>query len=101
MTKSEVMLIEGRYKVVIDTLGNHSLYQYDKGGYETAHPITKKVTIKKEGWYGMEKFFPNVRQALSYVIGLEVLEEGDYNDVEGYIKTLRELGEDIGGVFNK
>lgn len=97
---AEVMLVEGKYKVVIDKY-NHILYKYNEGGYETRNVRTKEVLIKEAGWENMEKFFPNVRQALSYVIGLEVLEEGDYNDVEGYIKTLRELGEDIGGVFNK
>jgi uncharacterized protein YjbK len=96
----EVMLVEGKYKVVVDKY-NHILYKYNKGGYEVRNVRTKELGIKEAGWENMEKFFPNVRQALSYVIGLEVLEESEYSDVVDYINQLRELGNTIGGGFDK
>ena len=97
---TEVMLVEGKYKVVIDKY-NHILYKYNEGGYEVRRVGSKEVIIKEAGWESMEKFFPNVKQALSYIIGLEVLEESEYSDVVDYINQLRELGDTLGGEFSK
>ena len=83
------IIIDDKYKVVIDSQGNYTLYKFYPQRTAAAGP-NKGGLIDAE-WKTLDKHYPNVLQAIHKVIDLKMAEEKEDLTVHAYVAKVRLL----------
>ena len=79
-----IIEIDERWKVTVDTYGNHEPVEFR----EVENRKTKELSMK---WVEHNKYFPNMVQALRYIIDQTVLEKVDVATYREYIEQYKSL----------
>ena len=87
-----IVEIDNKWRIEVDNYGNHEPLNY--------RTIEKRNGTKVEEWVKVGKFFPNVGQAIKWIISQEVLLGVDTVQYQEYLDKHKELvdyyGEKIG-----
>lgn len=77
--KREIMVIEGKYKLVETNL-DWQIYRFDEGGKEVRSPSTGEVSITVPRWVALQAYYNktmHLKQALGHILQLAVVDSLD------------------------